>query len=60
MKFKLTLTRPAKSQGGDRYESSDPVLIQGNKTFVMYLPQSVTRKAGKIVKHFSVTIEAEA
>ena len=60
MKFKLTLTRPAKSQGGDRYESSDACIAVGGKPFTTYFPQIVTRKGGKIVKHFSVTIEAEA
>ena len=57
IKFKLILTRPAKSQGGDRYESTDSCIVTGGKPFTTYLPQIVTRKSGKIVKQFNVTVE---
>ena len=39
----LTLTRPAKSKGGDRYEAT---LIEGENPITIYLPQSVTRPDG--------------
>ena len=43
MELILQLTRPAKSKGGDRYESE----MEGqDKPFVIYLPQSFTRKNG--------------
>ena len=40
MKLTLNLTRPAKSRGGDRYESKLP---GEDKPLVIYLPQSISR-----------------
>lgn len=43
MELILQLTRPAKKSGGDRYEAD----MEGqDKPFVIYLPQSFTRKSG--------------
>jgi len=41
--FDLELKRPAKSQGGDRYETP----VEGEaKPWAIYIPQSVSRNGG--------------
>ncbi len=52
-KLKFALTRPAKTNGGDRYEAD----VKGEpKPLAIYLPQTWTRdKAGKIVENITAT-----
>jgi hypothetical protein len=56
MRLTLKLTRPAKSKGGDRYESSQ--LFDG-KPLVIYLPQEISRTKEGIAQQFGVQLEAE-
>lgn len=50
----FTLTRPAKKNGGDRYEHG----VEGNPDFmVIYIPQRISRKGGEAKKEFTVTFE---
>ena len=54
MKYKFNLTRPAKSNGGDRYEHS----VKGKDDhMVFYVPQTISRKGGDIAKILTITIE---
>ena len=52
MNFKLT--RSAKSQGGDRYEHGKK---GDNDYMVIYIPQAISRKGGKIKDEVKITIE---
>ena len=52
-KLKFKLTRPARKQGGDRYECGK----KGDPNFmVLYFPQSISRKGGEIKKELEVSI----
>ena len=52
-KLKFVLTRPAKKQGGDRYEHGK----KGDLDFmVFYFPQFISRKGGEIKKELEVTV----
>ena len=52
--LKLKLTRPAKSKGGDRYETT----IEGEaKPMSIYLPQSITRPDGEPVESIEMTLD---
>ena len=54
-KLKFKLTRPAKKDGGDRYEHG----MKGEKEFMaLYFPQSISRKhiGGEIRESLTVTI----
>ena len=54
MKYTFKLVRPAKSNGGDRYEHS----TKGSEDhMVFYFPQSISRKEGKPIKEITITIE---
>ena len=54
MKLEFKLTRPAKSNGGDRYEHGK----KGDDQYmVIYLPQSISREGGKIRDEVNITIE---
>jgi len=54
MECVFKLTRSAKSQGGDRYEHS----VKGADDYmVFYIPQSISRKGGKIKDELKITIE---
>lgn len=52
--FDLELKRTAKSEGGDRYETT----IKGEKKpWVVYVPQSISRKGNKPARdHLAMTI----
>lgn len=55
LKFKLT--RPAKSNGGDRYEHGK----KGDDDFMtVYFPQSISRDNNSTIDAFDVTIKAAA
>ncbi len=45
----VTLKKPARKEGGDRYESSDG--------FVIYIPQSISRPKGVPLNKFQITFE---
>lgn len=52
--YEFKLTRPAKSQGGDRYEHGK----KGDEIWmVFYIPQSISRKGGELKKTLTITIE---
>ena len=52
-KLKFKLTRPAKKNGGDRYELG----VKGDKDFmVIYFPQTISRKGGEIKKELVINI----
>ncbi len=54
MEYNFKLTRPAKAHGGDRYEYS----VKGKEDhMVFYIPQSISRKEGKIKDEIKITIE---
>jgi len=54
MIFKLT--RPAKKQGGDRYETD----VKGeSKPWVVYIPQTISRYKGKIIEEFEITFNPQ-
>ena len=54
MKYVFKLVRPAKSQGGDRYEHG----VKGDVDWMVhYIPQSISRKGGEIKKELTITIE---
>lgn len=50
MTLTVTLSRPAKKKGGDRYETRMP----DNDIFTTWLPQSVSRQGGDIVPMFKI------
>ena len=54
-KLTFDLTRIAKKFGGDRYEHD----LEGNKNdkFVVYIPQSISRKAGVVAEKMNITFE---
>ena len=53
-KLQFKLVRPAKKQGGDRYEHG----IKGDADFmVIYLPQSISRTESGIKRGLTITIE---
>lgn len=54
IKTTLTLKKEASNLGGDRYDG----MLEG-KAFVVYVPQSLSRKSGSTAKKVTVTIEAE-
>ena len=52
--FEVELKRPAKSQGGDRYETND---VEGEpKPWVVYIPQAISRNSGTPADHLTLTI----
>jgi len=53
-RFTLEIKRPAKSKGGDRYESLE--MLDG-KPLVIYLPQEVSRVQNKVVPRFAMILE---
>ena len=53
--FSFKLARPAKSQGGDRYE----VAVEGEvKPWAIYVPQSISRSGGSPAESLAVTIKS--
>ena len=53
--FDFKLTRPAKSQGGDRYE----VTVGGEaKPWAVYFPQSISRSGGSPDESLAVSIKS--
>lgn len=54
MEFTFTLTRPAKSSGGDRYEHEQ----KGHEMhMVFYIPQVISRPNGIPLHKLTITIE---
>lgn len=51
--LKLKLTRPAAKQGGDRYECQ---IENEAKPLVLYFPQSISRKDGKVREILNINI----
>jgi hypothetical protein len=47
--FTLTLDKPARKSGGDRYATAD-----GN--FSIYVPQSISRPNGQLVQTIDITL----
>lgn len=54
MKLVMKLARPAKKQGGDRYEAEVPNELN---PLVIYFPQSISRKGNVIQEELKITIE---
>jgi len=52
--YKFDLKRPAKSNGGDRYDYSEK---GKDDHMAFYIPQSISRKEGDIAKTLTITIE---
>ncbi len=52
----LTLERPARRGGGDRYETNP---TETTESFQIYLPQTISRIAGVPIGKFEMTIEAK-
>lgn len=53
--FEFKLARPAKSQGGDRYESA----VEGEaKPWSIYVPQSISRSSGSPAESYAVTLKS--
>lgn len=51
--YKFKLTRPAKSQGGDRYEYG----AKGDKDYmVFYIPQSISRDGSSVKDELTIAI----
>ncbi len=50
LKLKFTLSKQAKSKGGDKYQCSTI------ESFNMYIPQSISRSGGDPKKKLTVTI----
>lgn len=48
-KVEVTLAKPAKKSGGDRYESTDG--------FVIYIPQGISRPAGVPLRKLEITFK---
>ena len=53
MTLDLVLTREAKASGGDRYEVE---LLAEEKPWVVYVPQSISRKNGSAEPSLTITI----
>uniref|UniRef100_A0A6M3K078 Uncharacterized protein n=1 Tax=viral metagenome TaxID=1070528 RepID=A0A6M3K078_9ZZZZ len=52
-RLRFKLVRPAKSNGGDRYEHS----TKGDgEWMVIYIPQTISRKGGSPAKELNITI----
>jgi hypothetical protein len=53
MTLNLVLTREARKEGGDRYEAE----LEGEvKPWVLYVPQSISRKNGSAEPSLTITI----
>ena len=50
-KHTLTLDRPAKKKGGDRY------VVDGKEDWTFYIPQEVSRPDGKILNSLEMTLK---
>ena len=54
MELKFKLTRPAKKNGGDRYEHG----TEGSNDFmVIYVPQFISRENGEVRKELTITFD---
>ena len=51
------LTRPARKNGGDRYEAD---MVEEEKPVVFYFPQSISRVAGEPLDKLKVTVSGPA
>ena len=57
MKYRMLLARSASGKGGDRYESSNHP--KEEKPWVVYVPQSISRRGQKVAVAIDITVEPD-